>query len=204
MPIVAYYSDWRERRWTCSCGWAGTGDEAAHEPFAELLQVDCPACGHRVCLVPYPDAAETAEAAALGHPEAVTAQAAEARRAARDRRRQAGQLRRPRDLPALEGVAEVRLLLELEAADGEATYRLLADGEVLHTELAAWEDTRPLARMLRHAQARYGERLAGFEVCLSAWTYLAGDSLRQGREVDAMLEAAGFGPGKDGDAGGDA
>ena len=27
---------------------SGTGDDASSEPFAELLQVDCPTCPHRI------------------------------------------------------------------------------------------------------------------------------------------------------------
>lgn len=193
MATVAYYSDWREKRWRCGCGWEGSGDDASHEAFAELLQVDCPDCGGRLCLVPYPTDEETAEAAARGVAEAVRAVEQEERRAAWEKRLRRSRLYSTKKLPALDGVERIDIRLEVdEVKGGDAVYVLLANGDLIHSEVAEWESIGPLPRLLRHVKARYGDRLSSFAVGPGAFMYLAGDSLSQGREVKAILAEAGF------------
>ena len=63
---VSYYSSWETDTWLCRCGWTGTGKEASSEPFSALLQVDCPKCDGRLCLVIYPSPAEERAAAKTG------------------------------------------------------------------------------------------------------------------------------------------
>ena len=192
MPTVTYYSDWRTRTWTCDCGWSGTGDDASSEPFAELLQVDCPTCQHRICLVPYPTEAETAAAAADGHPEALRALEQEAKRAEWEKRLRRSKLYRTAKLPALDGVERIEVVLSMDQVGDDAVYTLIANGELIHSEVAEWESIGPLPRLLRHLKARYGERLVAFSIAPGAWMYLAGDSLALGRQIDAILEEAGF------------
>ena len=50
---VSYYSSWETDTWLCRCGWTATGKEASSEAFSALLQVDCPKCDGRLCLVLY-------------------------------------------------------------------------------------------------------------------------------------------------------
>ena len=195
MTTVAYHSDWRERQWTCPCGWTGTGAEAAQEAFAELLQVDCPACEARLCLVPFPTEEETRAAAAQGNAEAIRAVEGMAEREEWEKRLRRTRLYRTDKLPALKGVDRIDLELGMdEHPGGDAVFTLAANGELIHSEVAEWESTAPLPRLLRHAQKRYGGRIASFRVSIGAFMYLAGDSLALGREVDAILERAGFDP----------
>lgn len=192
MTTVSYYSDWRERAWECPCGWRGTGAEAAQEAFGELVQVDCPACDARLCLVPYPDAAETAAAAAAGDAEAIRAVESEAKRAEWEKRLRRTRLYSAERLPALEGVERIALALSVDDLAGDTVFVLLANGELIHSEVAEWESVGPLPRILRHATTRYGDRIASFEVTFGAHMWLAGDSLQLGREIDEVLEAHGY------------
>jgi len=195
MTTVAYHSDWRERQWTCPCGWEGAGAAAAQVAFAELLQVDCPDCGARLCLVPFPTEAETRAAAAAGDAEAIRAVEGMVRVAEWRKRLRRTRLYRTEKLPALEGVERIELDLGMdEHPGGDAVFTLAANGELIHSEVAEWESTGPLPRILRHVQRRYGDRIACFRVSIGASMYLAGDSLALGREVDAILERAGFDP----------
>ena len=66
-----YFSSWRDRGFTCGrCAWTGTAEEASHELFAELFEVNCPQCDARLDLVLLPTDASIRRAAKQGHPEA--------------------------------------------------------------------------------------------------------------------------------------
>lgn len=194
MPTVPYYSDWRERTWTCECGWTGTGKAASHEAFRELLQVDCPSCDRRICLVPYPDEAETRAAAKAGNEEAKRERATERRIAAWDKRRDRSLLRDPGVLPPLDGVDRIALTFlndERLGEDEDSRMVLLANGEEIFWEIAAWETTEPLERILGHAIARYGDRIVSVDTS-PATLYLCGDRISSLGEVDRILAEYGF------------
>lgn len=193
MTIVAYYSDWREREWTCPCGWSGTGDDAAHEPFEALLQVDCPSCDKRVLIVNYPDERETRAAAKRGNPEAI--RAVESLKQVEEKRSRwlEERLVNPAELPALDGVDRIDLALQVdEQAEGGAQMILLVNGEEVHHEGAWFEDAEPLSRFLVCARERYGDRIASIDITFGARLYLSGDSLRLSREIDRALAEHGF------------
>ena len=83
---VSYYSSWETDTWLCRCGWTATGKEASSEAFSALLQVDCPKCDGRLCLVLYPSPAEERAAAKAGNAEAQRAVDAEKNREEREER----------------------------------------------------------------------------------------------------------------------
>jgi len=52
--VSDYFSTWRDRGFTCGrCAWTGTAEEASHELFAELFEVNCPLYDARLDLVLY-------------------------------------------------------------------------------------------------------------------------------------------------------
>jgi hypothetical protein len=189
---VAYYSSWRADTWQCSCGWTGLGGDANWEPFDALLQVDCPECDHRLCLVNYPSAAEEEAAAAAGNEEAQRAVDAAKRRAAREVKAKAAKLVRATQLPLLKGIEEIDLVLDCDEIDGDTFFVLERDGERLHAEPAWWESNEPLRRYCRHAVKRYGERLKPFTIGSGASMWLAGDSLRLYYEQEDILKEFGL------------
>jgi hypothetical protein len=68
--IVPYFSDWRTRRYTCTCGWSGSGDELASELYSELVEYSCATCEHIFLVIPVPTKSEVETAAAAGNDEA--------------------------------------------------------------------------------------------------------------------------------------
>jgi hypothetical protein len=175
---VAYYSPWQTDTWQCPCGWTGTGKDAAWEMFDALVQVDCPKCDKRLCLVIYPSPAEERAAAKAGNEEAKRAAGDEKRRASREVKFKTTKLVRATQLPMLKGVEAIDLLLECGEIDGDTFFVLTCDGERLHAEQAWWESNAPLRRYCRYTAQRYGDRLKTFTIGSGASMWLAGDSLR--------------------------
>jgi hypothetical protein len=160
--------------------------------FDALLQVDCPTCDKRLCLVIYPSPAEERAAAKAGNEEAKRAAGDEKRRASREVKFKTTKLVRATQLPMLKGVEAIDLLLECEEIDGDTFFVLERDGERLHAEPAWWESNEPLRRYCRHAVKRYGERLKTFTIGSGASMWLAGDSLRLYYEQEDILKEFGL------------
>ena len=174
---VAYHSSWETDTWQCRCGWLGTGKDAAWEPFAALVQVDCPQCDHRICLVIYPSTAETKAAAKAGNEEAQRAVAAISRREQREKKFEKSKLVRASQLPLLKGVEEIDFVLWCDEKSSDQVYILEANGQEIHREQAWFEDNGPLRRHCRYVVKRYGERVRTFTIDGTAVTWLSGDSL---------------------------
>ena len=68
--LPKYFSTWRQETFRCACGWSGTADAMAMEPFAELAEYSCPKCDVHLILVSYPTGDEVKTAAAAGNEEA--------------------------------------------------------------------------------------------------------------------------------------
>lgn len=68
---VDYFSDWRTRLWTCSCGWSGSNTVAVILPSADSVAIECPDCHLALAQVDRRLSQELLEqAAACGHAEA--------------------------------------------------------------------------------------------------------------------------------------
>lgn len=189
---VAYYSPWQTDTWRCPCGWTGTGKDAAWEMFDALLQVDCPQCDKRLCLVIYPSPAEERAAAKAGNDEAKRAVGAEKRRYRREEKHKATKLVRASQLPILEGVDEIDFLLSCNEASDDPVYILTANGEEIHREQAWFEDIGPLRRYCRYVVKRYGDRVKTFTIGGSAVVWLSGDSLRLYHQQADILKEFGL------------
>ncbi len=187
-PIVSYYSPWRTNTWTCACGWKGTGDEADSEPFDQLLQVDCPQCFHRLCLVNYPIEAELTTAAAAGNEEAQEELAGQQKRAERERKFKKSKLSSAASLPALTSEKTIDLLLDVDQRDDESFFTLEANGALIHSEEAQRESNDPLRRIGRHCKTRYGTRIETFTIGAEAAGWMAGDTRSQS-QMEAQREA---------------
>jgi hypothetical protein len=189
---VAYYSPWQTDTWQCPCGWTGTGKDAAWEMFDALLQVDCPKCDKRLCLVIYPSPAEERAAAKAGNEEAKRAVDQAKNRGQREEKFKTTKLVRAAQLPMLKGVDALDLLLECEEIDGDTLFVLSYDGQRLHAEQAWWESNSPLRRYCRYAAQRYGDRLKTFTIGSGASMWLAGDSLTLYYEQAEILKEFGL------------
>ena len=189
---VAYYSSWQTDTWQCRCGWLGTGKDAGWEPFDSLVQVDCPQCDHRLCLVIFPDDAETKAAAEAGNEEAQRAVDSAAKRKRREAKYRKSRLSRPDQLPLLEDVVEFDLVLDCDEINGDTYFVLECAEQRLHAEQAWWESNAPLKRYCRHAIARYGDRIKTFTIGNGASMWLAGDSLRLYHEQEDILTEFGL------------
>ncbi len=191
-PIVSYYSPWRTDIWTCACGWKGTGDEADSEPFDQLLQVDCPQCFHRLCLVNYATEAEVRKAAAAGNEEARWDLTDQKKRAKRERKFKKSELSSAASLPALTDEKTIDLMLTLNKRDGDTVLMLEANGHLIHSELAWWESNDALERIGRHCATRYGSRIGTFTIGSGASIFMAGDSIWLRSQQARILEGLGL------------
>lgn len=189
---VAYYSSWKTDTWLCSCGWTGTGKDASWEAFDALVQVDCPQCDHRLCLVGYPSAAEERAAAKSGNAEAKRAVNDQRSRARREKAFKITKLVRATQLPLLKGVEEIDFVLCSDEKQKDDMYVLFANGEEIHRELAWWEDNEPLRRYCRYVTKRYGDRVKTFTIDVSAVLWLSGDSLKLYYEQADILKEFGL------------
>jgi hypothetical protein len=189
---VAYHSPWQTDTWQCPCGWTGTGEDAAWEMFDALLQVDCPQCDKRLCLVIYPSPAEERAAAKAGNDEAKRAVDAEKHREDREETHKATKLVRATQLPLLKGVEEIDFVLWCDETSKDPVYILLANGEEIHREQAWFESNAPLRRYCRYVTKRYGERVKTFTIDGTAVVWLSGDSLTLYYELAEILKEFGL------------
>ena len=189
---VSYYSSWETDTWLCRCGWTGTGKEASQEPFSALLQVDCPKCDGRLCLVIYPSPAEERAAAKAGNAEAQRAVDAVKNRKKREERHKTTKLVRASQLPMLKGVEEIDFVLCCDEKCEDPVYILQANGEEIHREQAWFEDNGPLRRYCRYVAKRYGDRAKTFTIDGTAVIWLSGDSLNLYYEQADILKEFGL------------
>jgi hypothetical protein len=189
---VAYYSSWQTDTWQCRCGWLGTGKDAGWEPFDSLVQVDCPQCDHRLCLVIFPDDAETKVAAEAGNEEAQRAASDEKQRARREVQFKTTKLVRASQLPLLKGVEEIDFVLWCDETSKDPVYILLANGEEIHREQAWFGSNAPLRRYCRYVTKRYGEQVKTFTIDGTAVVWLSGDSLTLYYELTEILKEFGL------------
>ena len=196
---VSYYSSWETDTWLCRCGWTGTGKEASSEAFSALLQLDCPKCEGRLCLVLYPSPAEERAAAKTGNAEARRGVAVQTSRTQREERHKTTMLVRASQLPLLEGVEEIDFVLACDERSADSVYILQANGEEIHREQAWFEDNTPLRRYCQYVTERYGARVKTFTIDGIALAWLSGDSRRLYDELAGILEEFGLG-GETGDA----
>ncbi len=70
--MLEYFApEWRTESHDCACGWHGDAGAMALEPYEEVSDYNCPACGNLLLIVPHPDLEQVRRAAAEGHPEAL-------------------------------------------------------------------------------------------------------------------------------------
>jgi hypothetical protein len=189
---VSYYSSWETDTWLCRCGWTGTGKEASWEAFSALLQLDCPKCEGRLCLVLYPSPAEERAAAKNGNAEAQRAVDAEKNREQREEKHKTTKLVRASQLPMLKGVEEIDFVLSCDEETEDPVYILQGNGEEIHREQAWFEDNGPLRRYCRYVAKRYGDRAKTFTIDGTAVVWLSGDSLNLYYELDDIVKEFGL------------
>lgn len=68
---AGYFSDWRDRAYSCPCGWTGAHGALDTVLFRELMELSCPDCEKHVLLVSFPTDDDIVHAAAEGNAEAV-------------------------------------------------------------------------------------------------------------------------------------
>lgn len=66
-----YFSDWRDRAYSCPCGWTGAHGALDTVLFRELMELSCPDCEKHVLLVSFPTGDDIVRAAAEGNAEAL-------------------------------------------------------------------------------------------------------------------------------------
>jgi len=68
---VDYFSDWRTRVWSCSCGWTGANTNGVVRCSDDFVEIECPRCRHPLASVDRTPGREIVEqAAGLGNAEA--------------------------------------------------------------------------------------------------------------------------------------
>ena len=187
---VGCFSGWEETALLCpSCGWSGTGAEAAHEHFAEVMEVLCRRCDHKFGLVRIaPSEEETRAAAAAGNPEAQahlkTLEYIAVARA------QLEESKRGRDsLPDLEGEA---IGFRFSTAGGDdwmnPTWLVLkADGQEIHRERSGFEHWEAILEISDIVRDRYGSRVAWIDPG-EAGEALLGDDLNADAAISAYFD----------------
>ena len=70
-PHVDYFSDWRTRPWSCSCGWTGANTDGVVRCSDDSVDFECPGCRCPLARVDRtPSREEVEQAAGLGNAEA--------------------------------------------------------------------------------------------------------------------------------------
>lgn len=186
---VGCFSGWEETALLCPlCGWSGTGAEAAHEHFAEVMEVLCGRCDHKFGLVRIsPSEEETRAAAAAGNPEAQAhLKTLEYLAGARV---QIEESKRGREsLPALEG-ATIGFRFSTEGGNDwmNPTWLVLqADGHEIHRERSGFEHWRAILEISDLVRERYGSQDAWIDPG-EAGDSLLGDDLNASAAISAYF-----------------
>lgn len=187
--IVPYwdFDEHRDEPVTCpSCGW--TGDATDYKDFhSDLFDVCCPECDRMIVIVPFPTVAETRAAAAAGNQRAEAdlpgMEAQERERAAWLHRVDETILRKPDELPQLDG-KQLVIAWDIEDSEGEKMTVLRHGDTVIWREVAFWEGIGRFAEVVEILRSRYGSRLVEVRPTPASEPYLWGDKYG----VDKMIE----------------
>lgn len=163
-----------EEMLTCeSCGWQGPANDS--EPFDACLEVYCGECGRRLLLVSYPTPAETRVAAKAGNQKAQRELQYVEQREEFLTRADDLALKRPDQLPDLDGT-EIRIAWDYERGDdGEGWTILRHNGREIWRELAYFEGYPRFGVVFEILHERYGSRLAAVEPTEASLICLYGD-----------------------------
>lgn len=195
---VDYYSDWREKRWTCAkCGWAGTGAEADHEHFSALMELNCGECFSRLAVVLYPDEDDLRRDAEAGNAEALGALSLwEANAPTRETWQREWQASRVR-LEALPALADEHLTFTLHAEGRDwmnpEWISVMNHDREIYREPSGFEHWEAIIDIAAALKAQYGERLDWFDPA-EAGTGLLGDDLTARSKITTFLVEAGLTP----------
>lgn len=183
-----YYSDWRERTWTCpSCHWQGPGSDLLMEAFNELSELWCPgsSCQHKFGLLVYPGHEATKAAAEAGNAEAqVNLQAFERvahRRTQRD-------TARDQDLPDLAGEALTFTFIPEGGADSLSPHWLVltCNGTEIYREPSGYEAWQAIIDISLKVIERYPNRISWIDPA-DAGHVLLGDSISAAGRIREFL-----------------
>src|SRR4051794_3083823 len=111
------------------CGWKGVASQASIELFAALCELECPTCGHRLIVIPYPSHDETRAAAAGGNERAQLELVSVDQVEARWKKAAAVALTRPSQLPEVKGPVDV--VWDFVTANDERLTILRASDQIL-------------------------------------------------------------------------
>ncbi len=196
IQTVHYYDRDPQALASCdSCGWSDLNSQTACEVFAELMELNCPRCDHRLMTVIFPTIEETRSAAQAGHPEAIKELPRLETTAARVERAERLHLRSPDQLPDLPSYP-MRVDWDLEERDDEKWVVVRWGPVVIWQELAYWEGYERFFSIVGILRQRYGRLLQEVRPTPCSELYLYGDSLRaRGRVQELNHELAAGGPG---------
>lgn len=190
MAVVArhltYYEFDENARLACSsCGWVGPGTDADTNYFKELFDLRCPRCERMILIVAYPTIDETKAAAAHGNVRAIADMEQVDRIEEFERRFERERLRRPQQLPEVEG-ERLQFVWDFESTTVEADARTLItlDGQVIWSEPAIWEGAERFLAVKAMLKTKYGGRFASLTPSARSNLYLYGDNIRAEVPVD--------------------
>jgi len=174
-----YYGGWREKTFSCLCGWDEAGGEAeAGEMFDELGERCCTKCGERVFMLNWPTATQVEVAAFAGNEEATRQLVDVGQRQTRMARAAREDLISVDQLPDVDA-EDIRASLDVESeSEHNPEMCLFLNGTIVHREPAWYEGIEPLVRMLPILQEKYGERLHSISIGQGASLYLLGSALQ--------------------------
>jgi len=195
MSIEEYFSDWRDRTWTCSrCSWARPGRAAAQVAFSELFELNCPNCDGRLATIPYPTHDSIQQAAAAGNAEAIgMLPKVHAANGFRDALRAARARLVAIDFP--EGtVLTFRLETITQGDRMNPTHLLvLCNGEEVHREPSGFEHWEAIIEIGQFLVDRFGGRISWYDPD-KAGLALLGDSSSAADRIRAFLAESRISP----------
>jgi len=183
-----YFSDWKQRTWTCpACTWTGTGAQAAQELFSELFEINCPACDARLATVLLPTTESIRRAAGDGNSEAISmldfVDESQQFWADLDTSR--------RSLKRLKNIDGDQLELTLETIDtgdwmNPSHVVVLCNGKQIHKERSGYEHWEAIIEIGEALLAQYGSRIAWYDPG-TAGVALLGDNRRANSTIQEFL-----------------
>lgn len=195
VSIENYFSDWKQRSWTCpGCAWEGTGAQAAEELFNELFEINCPSCDARLATVLLPTTESIERAAAEGNAEALSMMEV----SAQSRRFLANLDTSRRALKRLKDVDGDQLEFTLETIDNGDWMNpthivLLCNGKQIYKERSGYEHWQAVIEIGEALLAKYESRIAWYDPA-QAGKALLGDNLNASPTIQEFLDTHGIAP----------
>ena len=174
-----YFSDWQAKRYTCRCGWQGSGTDLSIDLYvhATLIEASCPKCDCHLAIVQGPTEDEIKAAASAGNDEAKgMLPGLQRRKEARDRFDRE-KLRHASELPDVVG-ERLEFVIDIEGKTEDSYYVITVGEQVLWREPAGWEDWERFDELKKLLKRKYGARFENLTPTSGAENNLLGDNIR--------------------------